>query len=199
MADIVDYNKKPKKIEKVADGKIRKKSLGSKFADVFLSDSLTNVKEYVLMDVIVPAIKNTIVDIIQNGAEMLFFGTTKASQRLNKGGNNFGSVSYIDYSKSGSRGRTEGTRDRNRVRLDGRDILFDERGAAEEALSDLFDLIQVYKAASFADLLQLAGLGDQADTYGVNNKYGWVDITGVSVKPTRGGYYIDLPKPILLD
>ena len=198
MADIVEYNNTPKKVEKVADGKLKEKSLASKFADVFLSDSLANVKEYILMDVVVPAIKNTIVDIIQNGAEMLFFGDTKAS-RIKKGGTTYGSISYIDYSKPGSRGRTETPRDRNRSRLDGRDVLFDERGEAEEALSDLFELVQDYKAASFADLLQLAGLGDAADTYGVANKYGWVDLSGVTVKATRGGYFIDLPKPILLD
>ena len=63
-----------KKIQKVANGKTRKKSELSKFANVFISEDVQNVKSYILMDVLVPAIKKAISDIVANGIDMLLYG-----------------------------------------------------------------------------------------------------------------------------
>ena len=65
-----------KKIEKVVSGtaKVQKKTKAHKFADVFLSEDASSVKTYLLMDVIVPTVKNLIFDTIRNGAEVLIFG-----------------------------------------------------------------------------------------------------------------------------
>ena len=46
------------KINKVVRGTVkRSKNSGSKLADVFISEDVSNVKNYILMDVIVPAVK----------------------------------------------------------------------------------------------------------------------------------------------
>ena len=48
-----------KRVEKVISGtvKSKKKSEMQKFADVFISEDVNNVKSYIVMDVLVPAIK----------------------------------------------------------------------------------------------------------------------------------------------
>ena len=51
-----------KRVEKVISGtvKSKKKSEMQKFADVFISEDVNNVKSYIVMDVLVPAIKKAI-------------------------------------------------------------------------------------------------------------------------------------------
>lgn len=57
-----------KRVEKVVHGKVKtkKKSEMSKFKDVFISEDAANVKSYVFMDVLVPAIKKAIGDIVRS-------------------------------------------------------------------------------------------------------------------------------------
>ena len=57
---------KEKKVEKIVKGtvKTKKKSEIRKFADIFISEDVGNVKSYVFNDVLVPAVKNAIVDIM---------------------------------------------------------------------------------------------------------------------------------------
>ena len=57
-----------KKVEKVINGtaKVRKKTEARKFADIFISEDVSNVKEYIFMDVLVPGIKKAISDIVVN-------------------------------------------------------------------------------------------------------------------------------------
>ena len=64
------------KINKVVSGTVkRSKNSGSKLADVFISEDVSNVKNYILMDVIVPAVKKAISDVITNGIDMLLYGS----------------------------------------------------------------------------------------------------------------------------
>ena len=67
-----------RKVEKVTTGKVKtkKRSEGSKLRDVFIAEDVKDVKSYIFMDVLVPAIKNAIVDIVTDGVNMIF-GTGK--------------------------------------------------------------------------------------------------------------------------
>ena len=71
-----DSTTEPKKIESVVSGKVRtkKKSEARKFADIFITEDIANVKTYVFMDVLVPAIKKAISDIVTNGIDMILYG-----------------------------------------------------------------------------------------------------------------------------
>ena len=83
-----------KKVEKVVHGtvKTRKKSQVRKFTDVFISEDVSNVKSYILMDVLVPTIKKAISDIVKDGIDMLL-GTGGPSSRST----NASKVSYRNY------------------------------------------------------------------------------------------------------
>ena len=58
--------KAEKKLEKVVTGaaKTRKKSEARKFVNIFVPEDGENVKSYIMMDVIIPGIKNAIADVI---------------------------------------------------------------------------------------------------------------------------------------
>ena len=64
-----------KKIEKVVTGtvKTRKKPAAQKLTDIFISEDAANVKSYIFMDVLVPAIKKAISDIVTDGIEMILY------------------------------------------------------------------------------------------------------------------------------
>lgn len=65
-----------KKVEAVISGKAktRKKGEMQKFADVFIAEDANNVKSYILLEVIVPAIKKAISDIVTTGIDMILYG-----------------------------------------------------------------------------------------------------------------------------
>ena len=72
-----------KKVEAVITGaaKIRKKGEMQKFADVFIAEDANNVKSYILMEVIVPAVKKAISDIVTTGIDMILYGEARKTER----------------------------------------------------------------------------------------------------------------------
>ena len=62
---------------------IKKKNEIQKLADVFLSEDVSNVKGYIFNDIIVPAIRDTLFDIVTKGAKMIFYGA-KGSSGIDK-------------------------------------------------------------------------------------------------------------------
>lgn len=177
-----------KKIEKVINGKARskKKSEMKKFADVFITEDVNDVKSYILMDVLVPAIKKAVSDIIVNGIDMLLYGETGYRKDSNKS-----RVSYRSYYDRPDRRDREESR-RRRTSYDYDDIILDTRGEAEEVLTKMDDLIDTYGIVSVADLYELVGIdGNYTD-----NKYGWTDLRNANVVRLRDGYMLKLPKAL---
>lgn len=184
-----------KKVEKVVTGAARtkKRSDIQKFADVFISEDVENVKSYIVQDVLVPTIKKAVFDIVANGLDMLLYGEAGHSR---KRGWNGSKVSYRDY-YSNSNSRKDSSVPRNRTGYDYDSILFNSRGDAEAVLVELEELISMYGVASIMDLYSAAGL--QCDyTY---DKYGWSDLRTAQVIRARmeDGYYIKLPKALPLN
>lgn len=172
--------------------KIRKKSLGKKFSETFLASDIQSVRSYVEKEVIIPAIKRTIVDIVKNGVDMIFFGHADRSD--DRKGGKFGYVSYSEYY-----GKTQSSRREaepvKKTRYEYDEIIYKYKEDADAVLSDMVDLTIDYGHASVADLLQLSGKTSRS----TDNNYGWTHLSGVKVLPTRGGYIIDFPKPVIFD
>lgn len=177
-----------KKVKKVVAGKVRtkKKSEMSKFKDVFIAEDAQNVKSYIFMDVLVPAVKKAISDIVRDGIDMILYGDTKRSSRSS----NSSYVSYRDYSNR-DRDRRD---DRRTVRsgFDFEDIIFETRGDAEEVRSLMDELLDQYQVVSVADLYDLAGMSSPYTA----NKYGWTNLRNAEVVRVRDGYMLKLPKAL---
>ena len=177
-----------KRVEKVISGTAKtKKNEVRKFRDVFISEDISNVKSYVLMDVLVPAIKNAIVDIVTDGVNMIF-GTGSGHKKTS--GSNY--VSYRDYSR-------ESKRDDNRV-ASGRfaydDILFPSRGEADAVLEQMDAIIEEYGYVTVADMYDMADLNAPY----TGNRYGWTSVRRAEIVRVRGGdYIIKLPRAIPID
>ena len=178
----------PKKVEAIAKGKTKKKSEVRKFADTFVAEDITSVKDYIIMEVLLPAAKKAISDIVTNGIDMLLYGETKSKNKTRESRVSY--TSYYDRDRDRDRGRTRG-----RVGYDYDDIILDTRREAEEVLDRMDDLIDNYGMVSVADLYDLVGVtGNYTD-----NKYGWTNLRSADVQRVRDGYLLKLPKALPFD
>lgn len=188
-----------KKVEKIVKGKVvtRKKSWGKRAMESVVGDDVDSVGSYILHDVLIPAFKSTISDMVQGGIEMLLFGERKSSRTKRDGGKSY--VSYNSYS-SGHR-RDDRDRDKRDISARGRsrhnfdEIILATRGEAEEVIDHLVDLTIDYDAASVSDLYDLVGISGNF----TDDKWGWTDLSSASTTRVRDGYRLNLPKTRLLD
>lgn len=180
---------KEKKVEKVVHGavKTRKKSGLEKAKGLFISDDAANLKSYVLMDVLIPAFKKAISDIVTNGIEMILYGEASRSRRNSPAG----SVSYRNfYDRRDSDRRQLNSPVRTGYSVD--DVVLETRGEVEDVLARMDELIEMYGVVSVADLYDLIGVtGNYTD-----NKYGWTNIRNAEPIRVRDGYLLKLPKPL---
>lgn len=191
----------PKKVEKVVTGLVRqkKKSFFKKVMDTLVSDDASNISGYIIHDILVPAFKDVVEDMVKGSIEVLIRGERTGSRTTRDRG-----VSRVSYNSVSSR-RNDRDRDRrddrrdvssrNRARHNFDDIVLETRGEAEEVLSHLVDLTIDYGQASVSDLYDLVGITGAF----TDNKYGWYDLKDASVSRARDGYLLNLPRTILLD
>lgn len=182
-----------KRVEKVVTGKVKAKNNEvRKLADIFISEDIKNVKQYALMDVLVPTIKKAIVDIVTDGISMIFFGGP-ATRRSNSSTG----ASYVSYSRASDR-RTD-SRDSNNVRRSGysyKDVILEDRAEAEEVLTRMDELLETYGFVSVADMYDLVGITCEY----TDNKYGWTSLnTAKTVRARDGGYMLSLPRAYPID
>lgn len=178
-----------KKVGKVISGSAKSKKKGEmqKFADVFISEDVGNVKSYIFMEVLVPAVKKAISDIVTNGVDMILYGETRQKK------NTTTKVSYGKYyGNSGEQEcRSSSYRQSGRNGFDYDEIIFETRGDAESVLDAMNEIISQYGVVSVGDLYDLADVS--TDNFAVN-KYGWTDIAGCKAVRVRDGYVLKLPK-----
>ena len=182
-----------KRVEKVVTGAVttRKKSGVRKFAEEFISEDAKNIKSYVFGEVLIPAIKKAIADIVTDGIDMILYGGSKPGHRRST----VDRPSYVNYASRDTRA----TRDSRYTTNSGysfEDIILDSRAEAEEVLERMDELIEAYGLVRVADLKDLVGVsGPYTD-----NKYGWTNIRNAEIVRVRdGGYWIKMPRPIPID
>ena len=175
----------------------KEKSATKKFADKFFEDDVSNVKTYILWDVIIPAIKNVISDIVGNSVDMMLYGRARnRPQRGASTGNTTmvgGLSGYTGYGSFSS--RQTGISQRNRSNYDLDEFVFQSRADAEMVLDTLKEIVSKYKAASVADLCDLIGRSSQY----TDVKYGWTDLRGADVQRVREGYVLIMPRVTLIE
>ena len=175
-----------------------KKPLGQKFKEAFISEDTSDVKSYIFLDVIIPTIKNTILDV----GEMILFGGT--SGRSRRGGGYYSAdrdrVSYRAYYKSDNRGtvrrnRREEERYEKDDKVDYRNIILRNRIDAEEVVNELRNRIDQYDQATIADLFDLI---DVTSSY-IDSNWGWTDMNDIGIRRVSAGYLIDLAEAKYLE
>lgn len=175
-----------KKIKKVVSkpAKTKKKSELRKFTEEFIAEDANNIKSYVVKDVLVPTIKDTIWAIFTNSLDMILFNGDGSKDHKRRG--KTPKISYRDYYDSSSRGRSYEPRDR----FDYDDLEFDSRGEADAVLTGMFEVLDSYGVVTVSDMYDMA---DVTAPY-TANKYGWTSLRTAEVVRVRNAYILKLPK-----
>ncbi len=186
----IPQGEKREKVEAVAHGKKIQKTALNKFVDFIVGDDSKNVFSYLWNDILVPAAKNMLFDMIRDGAEMRIFGEVR-----NHGVRNRQTGTYVSYDQiSRDRDRREPRSHERRVSKPD-EVLIEDRAEAEEVLSRMYDYWETYGIVSLAEYYDLVGVaGDFTD-----NKWGWDNLKGSRILRVRDGYIVDLPKMIPLN
>lgn len=167
-----------------------RKPITKRLADKFLETDIQEAKEYFLRDILIPGIKDTVLDVIS----MLLTGEGYSSNRRRGGYSNYSSYgrsNYRSYSSSHRRSRDREARyeDTHREeKVSYRDIVVRERGDAEEIVDKLHDRIQDRGDATVAELLELV---DIPSAY-TDNNYGWTRCSQIDIRRVNGGWLIDV-------
>lgn len=178
-----------KRVDKIVKGtaKTKRKSEARKFFDKFIADDAESIKSHVVGDIIVPAIKDSILGTIET-----LLGYNKRSR--NRSARDI--IGYTNYSEPSRRYSSRAEDPRSRVGNDFEDVIVDTKGEAEDVLAQLEAIIDKYKVARVTDLYDLVGL---TAPY-TGNRYGWTDIhTAESIRLRDGSYLIKLPRAMPID
>lgn len=180
-----------KNVQKVTTGAVttKKKSELKKFAGVFIPEDTASVKSYILMDVVIPGIKNAVADVVS----IMLFGETGRLGNSGKRRNGGGTSYQRFYDDPRDRERRDYSRPKSGYEYD--DIFFETRADAELVLDQLEEIISIYGMASVLDLYDSAGV--TPPNYNAQN-FGWTDIRNSKPIRVRDGYILQLPKALPL-
>lgn len=173
------------KVTKVISGtaRVNKKSKTREFFDMFMANDIEDVKSYILTDVVIPAIK----DSIESTVHAILHGKSQSSQPKLKG-------SYIQYNNIGQ--KRNALPSATAPAYGYGEVIVNTREEAHDILDRMDELVSTYQFASVADLYDMAGIEPKF----TDNRYGWKDIRGAQIIPAKGGgFLIKMPKAYPLD
>lgn len=173
-------NKKELNLTKAAGKKIKRSNRR------ILADETDSLGSYILEDVLIPAIKKLIADILHNGTDILIYG--KPVYRGDSRSRVMDNVSYRSYSKPGSSDFRTLPNGKSTYSYD--KVAYSTRAEAEEVLEGMCQILDQYDRVSVADLYDLSQVtGSHTD-----DNYGWYNLSTAEIIRTMDGYSIRLPK-----
>lgn len=214
VKQITDYKDKAKRkggqpqdvkaVEKVIVGEvvIQKKSFGRKARDAVVAADFKSVGGYLIWDVMIPAVKNMIVDTATKGIERAIYGDRAIRSRNNIGNRESRLTTHrYPYEQRHSdplnRNRALDARGReiSQRAVDREKYILPTREDADRVIDEMTDIIERDDFVTLATLKELIGVRSDHVDY----KWGWRSLVGVQSVQVREGYLIDFPSPIQVD
>ena len=180
------------RVEKVVTGKVttKPKSDFSKFVEGFSAGDIHKVKDYVVKEVIVPTLKDTVWTIIAKGSERLLYGEAGHAPKSSK-------LPYLNYNGLFKQNTTPTAAVSTTSPLYSVDnIILDDEDDAKKVIATMKAYIEEYGSVSISSLYEFIGepIGDFATT-----KWGWRSINTADYVPTGDGRFrLILPRAIPL-
>ena len=184
-----------KKTKKVIHGEVvRKHNAVEKARDEIISEDAHTVKEYLIWDVLIPAVKRTLADLGHEAVNLIFGKSGSYSDR--RDGKTYVQYDRPSYDRPRSRDYYYGDRPRNNRRATKRRHNFDDyvlpsKRDAENVLDELVESTMRYGLATVKDFYD--AIGEQS-TY-MDSAWGWYDLGSAAVERVHNGYVVVLPKP----
>lgn len=173
----------------------RRRGIASELIHNFVQEDARTVLGYLMLDVLVPAAKNTILDFFNQGLERTLFGdatprrsygrsTTAPAARTNYQGVSVSRLPKVDPRPPLSR--------QARATHNFAEYVLQTRGEAEDVLDGLRELIDRFGVASVMDMYDLLGITPEF----TDNNWGWENLDHAGVRAVRGGYILNLPPTV---
>lgn len=183
-----------KPVTSATTGGKRKRGLGRQFRSTFLGGSARDAGEYMVSDVVVPAIRDMLYDALQSGLDRLIYGERASTKRSNSiVSPNLGHFAYESISKP-----TKATQQHrplsksSRARHNLAELIIPTKAEANEVLDQMFEILSQSGDVSVADLYTLTGVRPDH----VDIKWGWYSLKGSrAVRRRQGDFVLDLPEP----
>lgn len=180
-------------VKQIATGKVtvRKPPWYKRVARSMIADDAQSIGDFMLTDVLIPAARNLIRDLIVGGTDRALYGSARRSSRLGRERVSL-RTRYEEMSDRGEPPRRMASRE-SRARHDFSEIVLDEREEAVEIIEYIMERIERYGQASVSDLYDACGVtGSFAD-----QRWGWrgSSFNTADVRQHRGGWLLDLPAP----
>lgn len=200
MPSVEDYPSASNGVKNVVDpvkmrGKVKtKRSFFKNVKGEFVSEDAPNIGNYILYDILLPALRDLVADIGHGALDMAMGTDTRRYSRDRRRSND----SYISYNRYYD-DRDRRRRDRDDERYEARrrnhdldDIIFDYREDAEDILDRMCDYLERYDSVPVSYMCDICGITVPGDF--TKEDWGWINLSSAKVKRGNGGYYIDLPK-----
>lgn len=182
-----------KNLTQVVTGEVIKKpeGLGKKFRNTFLGGDFRTAREYLISDVLLPALRNLVVDTVSKGVDRIVYGDSAVRRR--------GPVNYaprVSYhspvyrdprTRSGPPGQNPTGWSQGRRGSD--EFILATKADADAVVDQMITVVDQYDVVSLADLHELLGLPSSH----TDNKWGWTHLGNIQVNQVREGYKITFP------
>ena len=175
--------------ESVITGKVTRRSHGRSV----VAETAAGVWEYVLNQVLLPSLKDTLYDVISGGSSRALFGAGGARER---GGPR---TNYSRYSRPGMAPSNPYTQTRTpsshgRVSKNSEEVVLETRDQADAVLDALREIVKVYNQASVGDMLELCDI----ESVFTDGQWGWTDreIVNARIMPDRNGFVLRMPPTV---
>lgn len=188
-----ESSKKP--LEKVVTGDVvvKPKTIGNRFKNIFFGGDIETSRQYLVSEVILPALRNLVVEAVAKGVDRLVYGESAHRHRRQP---TYGP--RVQYNNPIDRGRTQSRAflpDQRPIerwtsgKKSFEDVIVANKEDADTVVERLTDIVDMYDVVSVADLYELLGLPSSH----VDNKWGWTHLSSIEVRQVREGYRISFP------
>jgi len=205
--DAVEVPSERKKLDPLVDvaPKKRKRGLvGRLVTGVLGPEGLPGIGAYVSEEIIIPAIKNIIVDAVTSGINMVMYPDGKRNPYVG-GGRNYNRTNVYSPRPITNYTSRYTSHNPDPVRPDRvvkgprhmvEEYIIEDRAVAANVLTTITEHADMYGSVSVADYYDLI---DVPSVY-TDNNYGWTfeSLSRAVIRPVRGGYVINLPQPEVL-
>lgn len=180
-------------------GVVRKQAWYKRFGRSLIADDVTNIREWIMVEVVVPSIRNLLADSIKGSTDRVLYGQARGRGRgFGYQGGYVGGVerpglrTRYDKMADGEPRKMLSREARARHDFDG--VVLDSHAEAAAVIDALIHRVEMFGAATISDLYDLVGVsGSYAD-----RNYGWTDLRTADVREYGGAWLLDLPATELL-
>lgn len=162
----------------------------------FIAEDADTLGDFVVFDILIPAVKNAVFDIVKGGAERALFGSSSAGRMSSRIGERRGSQVSI-RERYAAMDRPESRRDHAPQRagaLEYREIELLSRQEALDVLDNMHKRLERYPTVTVKDLYDFVGIPSDYTAHG----YGWSNLDNANIRQLGRKWVLDLPDPVPL-